>query len=115
MPGANAIILNTSGDVIFKHSEGVRGLDTKKPMTLDTFFWLASCTKLLTSIACLQLYEQGKLDLDDADIVEKHCPALKDVKVLVGFTDDGKPILEEKRSRITARMLLTHTCRSHGC
>lgn len=57
----------------------------------------------------MQLVEQGKLALDDADLVEKLCPELKDVKILKGFDDVGKPILVEKKNRITLRMLLSHT------
>lgn len=68
-------------------------------------YWLASCTKLVTSIACMQLAEKQILHLDDADIVEQLCPELRDVKVL---QDDGS--LVEKKRRITLRMLLTHTC-----
>ena len=68
-------------------------------------YWLASCTKLVTSIACMQLIEKQTLHLDDADLVEKLCPELKDVKVL---QDNG--ILVDKTRRITLRMLLTHTC-----
>lgn len=72
-------------------------------MTLDTVFWIASCTKLITSIACMQLVEQGKLALDDAKLVEKIAPELKDVKVI----DNGK--LVAKEGGVTLRMLLTHT------
>lgn len=73
-------------------------------MTLDSIFWIASCTKMITGIACMQLVEQGVLNLDDSDQVEKICPELKDVKVL---QDDGT--LVEKRRGITLRMLLNHT------
>ncbi|KAF4120935.1 CubicO group peptidase, beta-lactamase class C family [Geosmithia morbida] len=68
------------------------------------FYWLASCTKLVTSIACLQLVEKGVLALDDADQVERLCPELKDIRVV---NRDGA--LEDKEGRITLRMLLTHT------
>ncbi len=52
----------------------------------------------------MQLVEQGKLSLDDADLAEKICPEFKTVKVL---QDDGT--LVEKKNRITLRMLLSHT------
>jgi CubicO group peptidase (beta-lactamase class C family) len=52
----------------------------------------------------MQLVEQGLLNLDDSDQVEKICPELKEVKVL---QDDGS--LVEKRRGITLRMLLNHT------
>jgi CubicO group peptidase (beta-lactamase class C family) len=77
-------------------------------MTLETVFWIASCTKLITAIACMQLVEKGKLSLDDADQAEKLCPELKQSKVLKGFDENHKPILESKKTGITLRMLLSH-------
>lgn len=70
----------------------------------DLIHWMASFTKLVTAIACMQLVEHGKLALDDADQVETLCPELRDIKYLA---DDGT--LKEKAGRITLRMLLTHT------
>lgn len=73
-------------------------------MTLDNVFWIASCTKMIAGIACMQLVEQGKLHLDDGDEIEKLLPEFKDLKVL---QKDGT--LVEKKRKITLRMLLTHT------
>lgn len=73
----------------------------------DNIYWLASCTKLVTGIACMQLVEEGKLRLDDSSQVEEICPELAMVKVL---QDDGS--LVDKERSITLRMLLTHTGRS---
>ncbi|RSM08664.1 hypothetical protein CDV31_008006 [Fusarium ambrosium] len=70
----------------------------------DQVYWFASCTKLVTAIACMQLVEQGKLALDDSNQLEGFCPELRDVKVL---ESDG--LMTEKNKRITLRMLLTHT------
>ena len=61
-------------------------------MTLDTIFWIASCTKLITSIAFMQIVEQGKLALNDAKLVEKIVPELKDVKVI----DNGKLVAKAR-------------------
>lgn len=57
----------------------------------------------------MQLVEQGKLGLDDADLAERLCPELKSVKILKGFDENDRPILVEKTKRITLRMLLSHT------
>lgn len=103
-----AHVVNRSGDEIFSHASGKRGHDTEEPMTMETVFWIASCTKMVTGIACMQLVEQGVLKLDDPDLVDKLCPEIKDVKILKGFEKD-KPILVEKNNRITLRMLLSHT------
>jgi len=76
-------------------------------MTLDSIFWIASCTKMLVGIACMQLVEKGALSLDDSAQVERLCPELKQVKVL---QEDGT--LVEKKRGITLRMLLSHTGRT---
>jgi CubicO group peptidase (beta-lactamase class C family) len=73
-------------------------------MTLDTVFWIASCTKMLVGIACMQLVEKNILNLDDKEQIESLCPELRDLGVL---KEDGT--LEEKKNPITLRMLLTHT------
>ncbi|OIW35726.1 beta-lactamase family protein [Coniochaeta ligniaria NRRL 30616] len=70
----------------------------------DDILWLASCTKLVTTIACLQLVENDTLSLDDSKEVEAICPELKNVMVLM---EDGS--LVPKIRGITLRMLLTHT------
>lgn len=57
----------------------------------------------------MQLVEQGRLSLDDTDQVEKLCPELAKVKILTGFDENDKPILVEKKKKITLRMLLSHT------
>ena len=111
LPGVVFAAANKNGKLLFAHASGKRGIDTTEPMTLNSIFWIASCTKLITAIAALQLVEQGKLHLDDADEAEKLCPELKAVKILKGFEDDNssKPVWQEKKNRITLRMCLSHT------
>ncbi|TAQ83914.1 hypothetical protein B7494_g7758 [Chlorociboria aeruginascens] len=87
IPGFVAIAINKSGQEIFSHASGKRGADSKEPMTMDTIFWIASFTKPIAGIACMQLVEQGKLALDDSDLVEKLAPELKNVKLLKGFDE----------------------------
>lgn len=77
------------------------------PVRTDSIFQIASMTKAITSVAALQLVEQGKLDLTEP--VAKHLPPLEGVKVLEGFDAGGKPSLRPARTPITLRHLLTHT------
>lgn len=109
IPGCVAVVVGKDGKTIFSHASGNKGSETQDPMTLDTVFWIASCTKMIGGIAVMQLVEQGKLALDDADLVEKLCPELKDVQILKDVDAKGKPTLVEKKNRITLKMLLTHT------
>ncbi|TVY85227.1 Acyltransferase LovD [Lachnellula suecica] len=108
LPGAVLCIVSKDGR-IFSHASGNIGANTKKPMTTDTVFWMASCTKMITGIAAMQLVERGKLHLDDPDEVEKLCPELEQIKILTGVDEDGTPHLVAKKNSITLRMLLTHT------
>lgn len=104
IPGVVGIAVGRDGKELFAHASGKRGFGSEELMTLDNIFWIASCTKMITGLACMQLVEQGKLSLDDAAQTEKLCPELKDLQVL---QPDGK--LVAKKGGITLRMLLTHT------
>lgn len=76
-------------------------------MTIDTTFWIASCTKLLTTIAALQCVEKGLLSLD-ADI-SNVLPEWEAPEILTGFDDAGEPQLKKATKHITLRQLLTHS------
>jgi len=103
------VAVNKDGQEIFSHASGKRGVSTNEPMSLESVFWIASCTKMVAGIACMQLIEQEQLHLDDAEEIGKICPELKKAKVLNGYDEEGKPILVEKDKDITLRMLLSHT------
>lgn len=102
-PGIVYCAVNKKGDLVFEHASGKVGKGLDKDMSSDSVFWIASCTKMITGIACMQLVEQGKLSLDDVDQVEKIAPELKAVQVI----ENGK--LVPKKRGITLRMLLSHT------
>lgn len=86
---------------------GVHGVADSRPMTPDTVFWIASCTKAIASAAALSLVEAGVLDLDEP--VTERLPLLAGAKVLEGFAADGTPVTRPVRAPITLRRLLTHT------
>jgi CubicO group peptidase (beta-lactamase class C family) len=81
-------------------------------MTTDTIFWIASCTKLITAVAAMQLVEQHKVDLDNGQQTEDILHELKSIKVIEEMAD-GKLRLVDKKRQITLRMLLSHTGMSH--
>ena len=82
VPGLVTVVVDSTGEIVFEYASGKRGLGSAELMTTDTVFWIASCTIMITSIAAIQLVEQGRLVLDDAEFVERIAPELKDVKVL---------------------------------
>ena len=104
IPGVTVAVVGKDGKDLFAYSAGKRGLASSEPMTLDNTFWVASCTKVIVGVACMQLVEKGTLELDNGEQIENLCPELKTLKVL---RPDGS--LEEKKNLITLRMLLTHT------
>ena len=83
LPGA-VVLIGHNGKIVFHQSYGLRklagepgpngNLTPAEPMTEDTLFDMASLTKVMvTTTAILQLWEQGKLDLDAP--VSKYLPA----------------------------------------
>lgn len=109
VPGVAAIALDQSGDVLFKGTYGSTNLDdpSAAPVTSKTPVMMFSCTKLVTSVAALQLIEQGRLHLED--LVEKYVPDIAKIEVLDGFKPDGEPILRTAKRKSTVLNLMTHT------
>ena len=97
----------TDKGLLYEGAFGVRALDQSTPMTLDTVFRIASMTKAITSVAAMQLVEQGKLKLEGP--VPDIDPALGSPQVLEGFDGAGAPRLRPAKRPITLRQLLTHT------
>lgn len=73
----------------------------------DSIFRIFSMTKAITSVAAMQLVEQGRLKLDEP--ASKWLPELGRLEVLERFDAAGQPRLRPARKQVTARHLLTHT------
>jgi methyl acetate hydrolase len=95
------------GGVVYEGAFGKRAIDGEAPMTLDTVAWIASMTKAITSVAAMQLVEQGLISLDEP--LAERLPELRQIQVLDGFDADGSPHLRAPKRPITLRNLLTHT------
>jgi CubicO group peptidase (beta-lactamase class C family) len=106
LPCALAGVANADG-TLYMGAAGLRSLDDSQAMTTDTIFAIASMTKAITTVATLQLVEQGQIDLDTP--ITAYLPDLEHLKVLDGFDDDGKPMLSSPKTSPTTRQLLTHT------
>jgi methyl acetate hydrolase len=105
LPGVAAMVANQN-DVLYGAVFGVADVTTGAPLRLDDVLFIASMTKIVTALACVQLIEQGKLGLEDeASAIVPRMVA----KVLTGFDSAGQPILREPKSKVTVRHLLTHT------
>jgi methyl acetate hydrolase len=106
LPGAVALAGDRDG-VLYAAAFGARGVVDATPMSLDTPFWLASMTKAVTSVAAMQLVEQGRLALDAP--IGGLLPDLAQPRVLTGFDEAGAAITRPATRPITLRHLLTHT------
>jgi CubicO group peptidase (beta-lactamase class C family) len=86
------------GKNAIRHLEtsGYADLASKRPMTPDTLFWIASMTKPVTGVAILMLQDEGKLKITDP--VAKYLPEFAALK-----SPSGKP------ANLTLTQILTHT------
>jgi methyl acetate hydrolase len=106
VPGIVAMAATDKG-LLYEGVFGTRDLGKGPAMTRDTVFRIASMTKAVTSVAAMQLVEQGKLTLEGAlPDIDK---ALSAPQVLTGFDASGAPQLRPAKRPITLRHLLTHT------
>jgi methyl acetate hydrolase len=107
VPGVVAMAASEKG-IVYQGAFGTRSAAGGAAMTIDSVFRIASMTKAVTSVAAMQLVEQGKLKLEDP--VPAIDPALATPQVLDGFDASGAPpILRQANKPITLRHLLTHT------
>src|SRR4051812_16939291 len=106
VPGVVAVVTDRE-DNFYEGAAGERALGSGVAMSTDTVFAIFSTTKALAATACLQLVEDGSLDLDAP--ARAYAPAIGDRQVLDGFDDDGTPHLRPPRRDVTTRMLLLHT------
>ena len=101
LPGL-AVQVNQIGRPIYQFSTGYRDIVAKRPMQADTIVQIFSMTKALVSTGVLQLWEQGKLDLDDD--IEKWTSIFAETPVV-----DSDSNFHQRQNPITIRQLLTHT------
>ncbi|MFZ6800698.1 serine hydrolase [Undibacterium sp. Di24W] len=88
-PGATVIVVK-DGKTLLRKAYGIANIDRKEPLQADYVMRLGSITKQFTSVAILQLVEEGKVALNDP--VTKFFP---------DYPASGKSI--------TVEHLLTHT------
>lgn len=69
--------------------------------TKDTVCFIASMTKLVTSVATMQVVERGLIGLDD--VLSDMVPSLRNLQVLQSFDDGGNPVLVKSKNPMTLR------------
>jgi CubicO group peptidase (beta-lactamase class C family) len=107
VPGVVALVTDRE-HVLYQGAFGVADVSTSRPLTADALFRIASMTKPVTSVALMQLVEQGKIALDDP--ASKYLPELADLKVIESFDPTTGAYQVRPASRpATVRHFLTHT------
>src|SRR5690606_30088823 len=81
------------GQVVHQDAYGLADIAANRPMSQDTYFYVYSMTKPVTSVALLILYEEGKFQLDDP--IANYLPELADLKLYVGDDENGNMILKD--------------------
>ena len=84
------------GRLVHVKAMGVQDLQTKRPVTADTLFRIASMTKSFTALSILKLRDEGRLSLDAS--AETYLPEIRNWR----YPTEDSP-------RIRVRDLLTHT------
>ena len=104
----STIIIVKDNKVAYYKGFGYANEASKKPMPENAIYRIMSQTKSITSVALMQLYEKGKINLDQN--VSDFIPSFKNPRVLKDFNnaDSSFTSIPAKRE-ITIRDLLTHT------
>src|ERR1700761_5283012 len=90
----------TSTKTTYTGAFGMRDSKSGIAVTPESIFMIASMTKPVTSVAAMQLVEQGKLKLDEP--AGTYLPELGSLQVLHGFDPGtGKPILKPATKKVT--------------
>ena len=104
------------GRIVHFEPHGLMDLDSRKPMSKDSLFWIASMTKPVTGVAIMMLLEEGTLRLTDP--VSRFIAEFRGLKVAVFQERTGPPTADNvpvspfytvpANREITIRDLLSH-------
>ena len=98
--------LTRRGQTVHSSVYGSRDLEAGLPVEQDTLWRIYSMTKPVTSVAAMQLYEQGRVRLNDE--VSRYLPEFADMRVLVGGNAE-QPKTVPATEPVRLWHLLTHT------
>lgn len=107
IPHANVVIVHENG-LAFQKAYGYKNTNTKEALKIDDIFRYSSLTKLITSIAVMQLVDNGLIILDDP--VEKYIESFKDLTILDTVNHETlEYISHPAQNKVTVRDLLANT------
>ena len=107
VPGAVAILVK-NGRIGYFKSFGYADIDSQKPMDKAAMFRIASMSKLITTVAALQLYEQGRYHMETP--LGSILPEFNQPEVFVSWDEEKQTFqTEPTRKKIRMKHLFTHT------
>ena len=112
LPGVVLVATDRTGTFTYSKSIGSLSLDGSKPgpITTSTPMWIASCTKLITTIAALQCVERGLFSLDNPADVQRLTPEVSKFGVLTNTPSaEVQATYIQPKTQVTLRQMLTHT------
>ena len=104
--GVSALIWQDGREVYFG-TAGMADRAANRPMRRDTIAQIYSMTKPVTGVALMQLWEAGKVRLDDP--LAKYLPEYATMRVYAGKDEAGQPRYVPVDRPITVRDILRHT------
>ncbi|KAF2673222.1 beta-lactamase [Microthyrium microscopicum] len=108
-PGLVLLAVDKNGKSLYHKACGFNSrLPDAPAIKDDDIMWIASCTKLLTSVCALRCVERGQVDLDE-DLGQSHLPEFKNPMVVTLDDSEKGYNLRPAKNPITLRRLLTHT------
>ncbi|MCX6212414.1 MAG: serine hydrolase [Bacteroidetes bacterium] len=103
-----SVIVVKDNKVVYYKGLGYANAASKKPMPANAIYRIMSQTKAITSLAALQLVDQGKINLDQK--VSDFIPTFKNPKVLNQFNaNDSSYTTVPAKREITIRDIFTHS------
>jgi len=104
--GVVALVLR-DGKPVYQRAVGWIDKEAGRKMTMDAEFRIASQSKALTSVAILQLMEEGRLTVNDR--AGKYIPTFEQTSVLTRVENSSTWTTVAAKRPITIKDLLTHT------
>ncbi|KAF2726893.1 beta-lactamase family protein [Polyplosphaeria fusca] len=107
VPGATVAVVDKNGTFVYKNVSGSNGVgNDAKPLEFDQTYFIASFTKLVTSVAAMQAVERGLIALDEP--LDEHLPELA-LQPIIRPKEPTTFDLIPAVKAITLRHLLSHS------
>lgn len=103
IPGAVVMVMR-DGAVVYEKAVGWADVESRRRMTPDAMFRIASQSKALTTVAAMMLFEEGKLALDNP--VSRFIPQY--AITTVATRGEGGRLISPAARQITVKDLMTH-------